>query len=214
MRNLKIVRWGLLDGVELTAGGWPHTLLLMIAAACIAAPSGVFGAAPAEWQKRSEKSHFEAQLQPRGGSVVLGEFQDWVLGLRTAEGRPVQQANIAVGGGMQDHGHGLPTQPMVTAYLGDGKYLIEGVKLNMAGRWTLAFAVLAAGLAPPFFLRFLAPPSFRNSTVISFCRRRNSAALASESSRFGGAVAFTVTLLGPSNVCSPAACMPFPPEPP
>ena len=39
------------------------------------------------------------------------------------------------------HGHGLPTQPQVTRYLGEGRYLIEGMKLNMAGDWILLFGI-------------------------------------------------------------------------
>ena len=38
---------------------------------------------------------------------------------------------------MPQHGHGLPTEPAVTAELGDGRYRIEGVKFNMGGWWEL-----------------------------------------------------------------------------
>ena len=42
---------------------------------------------------------------------------------------------------MAAHGHGLPSQPLVTQYLGEGKYLIEGILFNMAGAWTLVIAI-------------------------------------------------------------------------
>ena len=39
------------------------------------------------------------------------------------------------------HGHGLPTQPQVTQTLGNGRYLLEGMKFNMPGWWTLTVKV-------------------------------------------------------------------------
>jgi len=46
-----------------------------------------------------------------------------------------------ISGGMDAHGHGLPTSPFVTSYLGQGKYLIEGLLFNMSGEWNLQFAI-------------------------------------------------------------------------
>jgi len=56
---------------------------------------------------------------------------------------PVYPAAFSVTGGMPDHGHGLPTQPKVTQYLGEGRYLLEGVKFNMGGEWMLRLHILA-----------------------------------------------------------------------
>jgi hypothetical protein len=44
---------------------------------------------------------------------------------------------------MPQHGHGLPTSPQATEYLGDGRYLIEGVRFNMGGWWELKFSISA-----------------------------------------------------------------------
>jgi len=38
---------------------------------------------------------------------------------------------------MPAHGHGLPSQPKVTQYLGGGQYLVEGMLFGMAGGWQL-----------------------------------------------------------------------------
>jgi hypothetical protein len=46
---------------------------------------------------------------------------------------------------MPQHGHGLPTQPLVTAYLGDGTYLVEGMKFQMGGWWVVDFTIEANG---------------------------------------------------------------------
>jgi hypothetical protein len=53
----------------------------------------------------------------------------------------VRQARIGVDGGMPQHGHGLPTKPRVTRELGDGRYLIEGMKFSMTGWWEIKLAV-------------------------------------------------------------------------
>lgn len=115
--------------------------LIVAACAALTAPTGGLADAPQEWQQRSERSHFVARLRPHDGDIDIGVFEKWILELRAADGAPVDQARIAIGGGMPGHGHGLPTQPLVTDYLGDGQYLIEGVRLSMAGRWILAFGV-------------------------------------------------------------------------
>ncbi len=93
------------------------------------------------WHTTSETGVVEATWQPRDGRVRIGVFQDWVLTLRTSHGDPVDQVRIGVGGGIPGHGHGLTTQPTATQYLGDGRHLIEGVKLSMAGRWLFAFGI-------------------------------------------------------------------------
>lgn len=38
---------------------------------------------------------------------------------------------------MPRHLHGLPTAPAVTQALGDGRFLIEGMKFNMPGWWEI-----------------------------------------------------------------------------
>jgi len=53
--------------------------------------------------------------------------------------------NIRVDGDMPEHGHGLPTRPRVTAYLGNGDYLVEGMKFQMTGWWYVEFDVSAGG---------------------------------------------------------------------
>ena len=58
-----------------------------------------------------------------------------------AAGQPVEGANIAVDGGMPQHGHGFPTRPRVTRELGNGSYEIGGVRFNMGGWWELKLAI-------------------------------------------------------------------------
>ena len=57
------------------------------------------------------------------------------------DGQPVTNAKIAIGGGMPEHGHGLPTRPRVTKDLGNGWYEISGLRFNMGGWWELKLTV-------------------------------------------------------------------------
>jgi hypothetical protein len=58
-----------------------------------------------------------------------------------ASGNTVDEATIMVGGGMPQHGHGLPTRPRVTKQLANGTYEIEGVRFNMGGWWEFRLAI-------------------------------------------------------------------------
>lgn len=119
------------------APGWQWRAALALCAALLVPGAA---AADASWETRSERG-VVATLEPRSGKLEIGAFQEWVLSLRSTDDVPVDQARIMIGGGMPEHGHGLPTSPAVTDFLGDGRYLIEGLKFSMAGRWIVAFAV-------------------------------------------------------------------------
>ncbi|NNL57220.1 MAG: FixH family protein [Pseudomonadales bacterium] len=81
-------------------------------------------------------------VQPAQQIVVsTGAFQQWQVRIHNAAGSGVHPARISLDGGMPGHGHGLPSQPRVTRHLGDGVYLVEGLKFHMAGSWQLRFRV-------------------------------------------------------------------------
>lgn len=61
--------------------------------------------------------------------------------IHDAAGQPVENATIAVDGGMPEHRHGLPTQPRVAHSLASGVYEIEGLRFNMGGWWELTLAI-------------------------------------------------------------------------
>ena len=68
-------------------------------------------------------------------------MHSWTVTVQEADGTPLEEARISVDGGMPQHGHGLPTSPAVTQALGDGQYLIEGMKFNMGGWWEIDLAI-------------------------------------------------------------------------
>ncbi len=91
--------------------------------------------------KLSQNKLYRVSIAPRKGPPKINVMHAWVLTVATPDGKPVDGAAIAVNGGMPMHGHGLPTAPRVTKYLGGGKYLVEGMKFSMTGWWQLVFTI-------------------------------------------------------------------------
>jgi hypothetical protein len=119
-------------------------LALCLPAALAAAPAGVATGSGAEDLHRSEAGRFQLAVEPRLEPLAINVMHGWLLTLRDASGAPVEGAAISVVGGMPEHDHGLPTAPEVTRELGEGRYLLEGVKFHMNGRWELVFSIAAA----------------------------------------------------------------------
>ncbi len=94
--------------------------------------------------KASAKGFYAVAIAPEKEPLEQGPLHSWILTVKRPDGAPVEGATIAVGGGMPQHGHGLPTQPQATAYLGEGRYRIEGVRFNMSGWWEFTFDIRAA----------------------------------------------------------------------
>jgi hypothetical protein len=95
------------------------------------------------WPSRAQEFRvsYTSELQP----IVINRIHGWVLHVETAAGAPVEDASIEINGGMPEHDHGLPTAPEVTRNLGDGDYLVEGLRFHMNGYWELEFTIMAGG---------------------------------------------------------------------
>ncbi len=93
----------------------------------------------------SEKGLFNVSYIASTGTVPVTQLHQWTLHIETADGQPVENATITVDGDMPQHGHGLPTQPRVTKNLGNGDYLVDGMKFQMGGWWVMDFNVTADG---------------------------------------------------------------------
>ncbi len=94
--------------------------------------------------KSTSKGLYSLSIAPEAGEPQQGQMHAWVITVKTRQGAPVEDVRFAVGGGMPKHSHGLPTNPEATAYLGEGRYRIEGVKFSMPGWWQLKFGITAA----------------------------------------------------------------------
>ena len=84
---------------------------------------------------------YVAAIEPESPDIKQGELHSWILTVKTPDGEPVDDAKVAVDGGMPDHNHGLPTSPEMTQHLGGGRYRIEGMKFSMSGWWELKFDI-------------------------------------------------------------------------
>lgn len=93
----------------------------------------------------SENGLFNVSYTPFTGRIPVNQMHQWTLHVETADGQVVEDATISVDGDMPQHGHGLPTRPQVTEYLGDGNYLVEGMKFQMGGWWVMDFTITSNG---------------------------------------------------------------------
>jgi hypothetical protein len=96
---------------------------------------------------RSEAGLFVGSWSSEMATVTapVNVLHEWVLHIETADGLPVEGALVTVDGDMPAHGHGMPTVPQVTADLGGGDYLVEGMEFQMGGYWIIDVAVTADG---------------------------------------------------------------------
>ena len=93
----------------------------------------------------SNNGLFHVSYTPSSDTVPVNQMHQWTLHVETADGQPVENAAITLDGGMPQMGHGLLTRPQVMEYLGNGDYLVEGLKFEMAGWWVMDFTITAQG---------------------------------------------------------------------
>lgn len=93
----------------------------------------------------SDRNLFVISYEPGIDPVVINRMHSWLVHIETADGNPVDGATVALVGGMPDHDHGLPTMPRSTQNLGDGDYLVEGMKFHMNGRWQITISIEVTG---------------------------------------------------------------------
>jgi hypothetical protein len=88
---------------------------------------------------------FRASFTVSEAAIPVNKLHTWTLHVETPDGQPIDDAQIAVDGDMPQHGHGLPTRPQVTQALGNGDYLVEGMKFQMGGWWVMDFDITVSG---------------------------------------------------------------------
>jgi YtkA-like len=93
----------------------------------------------------SEEGHFVGSWSSDPAVPPINLVHQWILHIATPGGAAVEGASITVGGDMPAHGHGMPTQPEVTADLGGGDYRVEGMAFQMGGYWIIDVTVTAGG---------------------------------------------------------------------
>ena len=124
--------------------GTAAALAILSMAACgMIMGMGVEKPAPSEFgfgPRDSVRGMYRATLDPMQ-QIRVRRMQTMRVVVTDHDGEAIQNAEILIDGGMPQHGHGLPTQPQVTRYLGDGAYEVEGVKFNMGGWWEFKLAI-------------------------------------------------------------------------
>ena len=93
----------------------------------------------------SNQGVYQVSYTPRRGPIVINQIHTWTIHVARPDDQPVTDAAITVDGDMPQHGHGLPTRPQVTKHLGNGDYLVEGMKFQMGGWWVVDFTIDAGG---------------------------------------------------------------------
>lgn len=93
--------------------------------------------------KPSVAALYRVAIHPVAGQPGVNQIHDWEIEIRTESGDPVSNADIVFSGGMPQHFHGFPTQPRVTEVLGNGRYVLGGVKFSMTGWWEMKLAIAA-----------------------------------------------------------------------
>jgi hypothetical protein len=124
-------------------------LLALLLALALPAACRHAGGPPADLDisttRLSDRGLYRVTIHPGQEPIPSGPIHSWTLHVESAAGDALDDADIRVRGGMPEHGHGLPTAPQVTAALGGGDYLVEGMKFNMGGWWTLTFDITVNG---------------------------------------------------------------------
>ena len=123
---------------------WCKTAFLLVLALLAASMAENIHSESADsrvWISQSGLYHvtYKSKLQP----IAINLIHNWVLHVETADGQPVTNAVITVSGGMPAHDHGLPTLPRMTQSLGNGEYLLEGMRFHMNGYWEISITINA-----------------------------------------------------------------------
>lgn len=135
-RSRVLMLSGILSLIPLAGCGAMFTMFFGTGA--VPPPDSEFGLGP----RRSANGLYQVTIEPVE-PLRVRRLQEVKLHIRDTSNAPVGNATVAIDGGMPQHGHGLPTQPRVTGFVGDGAYLVDGVRFNMGGWWELKFAIAA-----------------------------------------------------------------------
>ena len=110
----------------------------------------IHGTVPADLDlsttQMSENKLFAVSYRSLRGTIPINRILSWELNVKTADGTPVDNAQITIVGDMPEHHHGLPTQPEITKGSGPGNYLIEGIKFSMPGWWVVTLHIKAGAM--------------------------------------------------------------------
>ena len=97
--------------------------------------------------KHSDNKNYQVSYTSKLDPIAINIMHAWILHIENKIGEPVSNAEVIVDGGMPEHDHGLPTQPQVTQNLGNGDYLLEGLRFHMGGWWQVTITIQNQGIS-------------------------------------------------------------------
>ena len=97
--------------------------------------------------KITDNQHFRVSFTSKLEPIVINTMHAWTIYIENNKGQPVLNAEVSVEGGMPEHDHGLPTAPQITKNLGDGCYLLEGMRFHMGGWWTVTISIIDGNIS-------------------------------------------------------------------
>lgn len=100
----------------------------------------------ASTEKMSENKLFHVSYQGMNKMIMVNRIHTWKVTVKRPDGVPVKNAHLTIVGDMPEHGHGLPTQPVVSPGGVAGEYLIEGMKFSMPGWWVITFNIKSGAM--------------------------------------------------------------------
>jgi hypothetical protein len=102
---------------------------------------GTVSAISAEEVWASDGGSFNVSYTSKLVPIPINQIHQWVLHIESTSGDSVSGISIELIGGMPLHDHGLPTSPVATEYLGEGDFLIEGMRFHMMGEWEITLTL-------------------------------------------------------------------------
>ncbi len=99
--------------------------------------------APTRWQmsQTGTNNRYQAHLNCETAPDT-GPFQQCIVSFTDLQQQNITPDTVLIDGGMPQHGHGLPTSPVLTPLEQSGHYRIDGLKYNMPGAWLLGFKII------------------------------------------------------------------------
>jgi hypothetical protein len=112
---------------------------------------------PARLSARGEADVLRFTLELRPNPPELGAFFEVITHVTGEGGEPVEDAVLTLDARMPGHGHGMNTRPAHRP-LGGGRYLSEGMRFHMPGRWKLMVEAATESVSDRAEIVFVQPP--------------------------------------------------------
>jgi hypothetical protein len=133
----RLARIGATPAAVLIGVGLAILMMLPGRNAATAAESEARAAVLSLHERPSHHGRYRARMLTASGDVAVGRTQQWMLELRTADGRSVEDAVLRIESRMPESGVQAPVRPRIHRDLGEGFYLVGDIRFDRMGWWNL-----------------------------------------------------------------------------